>query len=121
MNNLIVEPAAPALIARLAADFAAKVKEALQGKERFCWGLSGGHTPRLLYETLAREPYASAVNWARLWIFWGDERPVPPDHPDSNYRMAHDALLRHVPIPPSQIFRIEGEKPPAQAAWDYQQ
>jgi 6-phosphogluconolactonase len=75
--------------------------------------LSGGGTPRGLHTLLAdpAEPFRAAVPWDRLHVFWGDERPVPPDHPDSNYRMAHDTLLRHVPVPPEHVHRIVAEDP----------
>lgn len=71
--------------------------------------LSGGATPRHLYERLARAPYVSTIDWSRVHIHFGDERCVPPDHPDSNFRMANAALLTHVPIPPEQIHRINAD------------
>jgi 6-phosphogluconolactonase len=75
--------------------------------------LSGGSTPRGLHTLLAdpAEPFRARVPWSRLHVFWGDERPVPPDHRDSNYRMADDTLLRHVPIPSAHVHRIHGEDP----------
>src|SRR5580698_5651774 len=106
MNAVVVEEKTiPALIARMAADLQKIIITTLAQQDRFTWVLSGGSTPRKLYETLAGEPYRSAIPWGRLWIFWGDERPVPPTHPESNFHMAQEALLRHVPIPPNQIFR----------------
>jgi 6-phosphogluconolactonase len=77
---------------------------------RFTVALSGGSTPRRLYELLAAPPLRDRIDWSGLEIFWGDERAVPPDHPDSNYRMAHLALLSKVPIPPAQVHRIEAER-----------
>jgi 6-phosphogluconolactonase len=61
------------------------------------------------------------VDWARVHVFWGDERCVPPDHPESNYRLAREALLDHVPLPPANVHRIPTEQEPVQAAADYEQ
>ena len=86
----------------------------------FTVALAGGSTPRLLYETLAAPPWRERMDWSRCEIFFGDERSVPPDHPDSNYRMARESLLDHVPIPPERIHRMHGERRPLeQAAEDY--
>jgi 6-phosphogluconolactonase len=74
---------------------------------------------RKLYELLAEEPYRSAIDWARVHVYFGDERVVPPDHKDSNYRTARDALLSKVPIPGDNIYRMKGEIDPQQAAKDY--
>ena len=84
--------------------------------------LSGGSTPRGLHALLADPagPYRARVPWERLHVFWGDERCVPPDHSDSNYRMARETLLEHVPVPPGQVHRMAGEDPdPARAAERY--
>ncbi len=83
------------------------------------WALSGGSTPRAVLERLAEEPYRSRIVWNRLHLFWGDERTVPSDHSDSNYKMAYDALICHVAIPEANIHRIEGERDPAKAADEY--
>ena len=81
--------------------------------------LSGGSTPRLLFELLAEEPLRSAVDWSRIHLYWVDERCVPPTDPDSNYGMTEATLLRHVPIPQDQVHRIAGEKLPEREAKDY--
>jgi len=81
---------------------------------RFSVGLAGGSTPRRLYELLAAG--AAAVDWARTTVFFSDERCVPPDHPDSNYRMAQAALLAQVP---ATVHRVQGEAPPEAAAAAY--
>ncbi len=86
----------------------------------FSLALSGGSTPRALHTRLAHEPWRDAVDWGRVHVFWGDERCVPPDHPDSNYRMARETLLDHVPILPAQVHRLRGELPPDQAAAAYE-
>lgn len=78
--------------------------------------LAGGATPRPVYERMAVPPLASRVAWDRVSIYFGDERCVPPDHPESNYRMAHEVLLRHVPIPTASVHRMEGERADSDAA-----
>jgi 6-phosphogluconolactonase len=87
---------------------------------RFVWCLSGGNTPRALYELLAGPAFATRIDWAHTHIAFGDERCVAPDDPASNYRMIHEALLRHVPIPAAQLHRIAGEEPPEEAARAYE-
>lgn len=85
--------------------------------------LTGGTTPKRLYEALADRaaPWRARIDWPRVHLFWGDERHVPPDHPDSNYRMTNDALVKHVPIPPSHVHRMQGELADAEhAAVDYE-
>jgi 6-phosphogluconolactonase len=87
---------------------------------RFNVALSGGSTPTRLYAILAREPYAEEVPWERVHVFWGDERSVAPDHPESNYGAARDALLAHVPLPAANVHRIRGELDPEEAAHGYE-
>jgi len=91
---------------------------AVAARGRFTVALSGGATPRETYARLARPPHAEAMPWARSYVFFGDERWVPADHPDSNYRMAHETLLATVPVPPAQVFRMptDGDDPEAAAA-----
>jgi 6-phosphogluconolactonase len=81
--------------------------------------LSGGSTPRGLYAILASPAYRDRVPWQRLHLFWGDERFVPPDHLDSNYRMAREAMIVHVPIPPDQVHPIPTSPSPQAAAGAY--
>ena len=88
---------------------------------RFTIALAGGSTPKPLYELLATPPFAATIGWHLWHIFWGDERCVPPDHPDSNYLMAKEALLNHVPVVMSQVYLIHGEDDPADAAAAYEQ
>jgi 6-phosphogluconolactonase len=78
--------------------------------------LSGGSTPKPVYERLAKPDLADQIDWAKVYISFGDERCVPPDHPESNFRMARVALLDHLPIPVRNITRIQGELEPHQAA-----
>jgi 6-phosphogluconolactonase len=89
--------------------------QAIAERGRFTIALSGGSTPRSLYTLIAANASAN-LPWDRMFFFWGDERHVPPDDADSNYRMANEALLSKVPIPPANIFRIPAENPDAFAA-----
>jgi 6-phosphogluconolactonase len=94
--------------------------EAVTARGRFMLALAGGSTPRATYERLAQPPRRDLMPWERTWVFFGDERGVPPDHPDSNFRMANQALLLKVPLPPRQVARIRGEaEDPEVAAAEY--
>ncbi len=90
---------------------------AITERGRFTIALSGGSTPKNLYTLIAANASAS-LPWDHMFFFWGDERHVPPDDPDSNYRMAKETLLSKVAIPPANIFRIPAENPDASAAAD---
>ena len=81
--------------------------------------LSGGSTPKALFELLASDEYKNQLDWSRVEIYFGDERTVPPDHKDSNYGMAKAALLDHVPLKPEHIHRMKGEIAPEEAAIEY--
>jgi 6-phosphogluconolactonase len=87
---------------------------------RLTVALSGGSTPRRLFEVLAEPAFCDRVPWAQVHLFWGDERCVPPEHSASNYRMAREALLDRISIPEENIHRIRGELHPAQAAALYE-
>jgi 6-phosphogluconolactonase len=100
--------------------FVAQAKDAIRTRGQCLVALSGGSTPRPLYELLATPAYATRIDWSRTHLFWGDERCVPPDHPESNYRMTREALIDHVPLPPENVHRIRGEDPPDQAAAAYE-
>lgn len=106
--------------------FIALAAATLDERGRFVVALSGGSTPRPMYRRLAQEPQTLAVDWSRVELFWGDERCVPPDHPDSNYRMARRALLDGdghdgVGVPQAHVHRIRGELPPREAAAAYRE
>ncbi len=103
---------------RIVTAAAAKVGD---GHHFFSLVLSGGSTPKALYELLASDPYRCRLNWSQVEVYFGDERCVPPDHPDSNYLMAHTAMLSKLPIPEPNIHRFRGELPPEQAAIEYGQ
>ena len=109
----------PEALARRAADWLSDRAGAADG--RFAVALSGGSTPRRLYQLLAAAPYRDRMPWARIHLFWGDERFVPPDHPDSNFRMANEALIKHVPIPAANVHAIPTDGTPADAARRYEQ
>jgi 6-phosphogluconolactonase len=102
-----------------AAEFAAQAAQAVRANGRFTVALSGGSTPKTLYSLLATKP---GIPWDKICFFWGDERHVPPDHPDSNYRMANEALLSKVPVRAENVFRVHAEqKDAAAAAVQYEQ
>lgn len=101
--------------------FVAAAAQAISERGRFLVALSGGSTPAGLYRLLADKPYLERVDWAKAFIFWGDERCVPPDDEGSNYHQAYETLLQHVPIPEANIRRIKGELEPAEASDDYAQ
>jgi 6-phosphogluconolactonase len=88
---------------------------------RFAIALSGGSTPKRLYGLLAAAPLRDQMPWPRVHLFWGDERCVPWESPDSNYGMTRDAMLSHVPIPPENIHGIPFAVAPAEAARGYEQ
>jgi len=114
----------PEALYRAAADEWVKAAaDAIAADGRFTVALSGGSTPRGLYSLLATDPALRAqVPWESTYFFWGDERHVPPDHPESNFRMANEALLSRVPAPASHVFRIKGEyEDAARAAEEYAQ
>ena len=111
-----VLPNAQLLADAAARRFVASANGAIQARGEFIVALSGGSTPRQVYARLATEPFVSSLDWSRVQILWGDERCVPPEHEASNYRMARETLLHHVPIPDANIHRIRGEDDPAAAA-----
>lgn len=95
--------------------------EAVRARGRFCVALSGGSTPKSLFTLLASGAVPS-IPWDKICFFFGDERHVPPDHSDSNYRMANEAMLSKVPLRPENVFRVHGEeKDAAVAAKAYEQ
>jgi 6-phosphogluconolactonase len=92
------------------------VQAAVAARDECALALSGGTTPRTLYEMLAGEPYRSRIPWHRLLVFFGDERCVPPDDARSNYRLAWEALLGRVPIPPDRVHRMPADEADLDAA-----
>lgn len=107
---------AGALAGEAARRVAESAAEATERRGRFVLVLAGGSTPKTLYGTLAAEPWRSKIAWDKTLIFFGDERCVPPDHPQSNYAMAVATLLSKVPIPKESVHRMKGELSDAAAA-----
>jgi 6-phosphogluconolactonase len=102
-------------------EFVARAQRAIEHHGRFTVALSGGSTPKALHQVLVErtKKNPALVDWSRVQIFFGDERHVPPDHPDSNFRMANETLLSKVPVPKENIHRILCEKPAEEAADAY--
>ncbi len=104
-----------------AEDWLAQAAEAIEQRGRFLVSLSGGSTPRLLFQILASSPYRDAIDWRKVVVFFGDERCVPADHPDSNFRMASEAFLDSLSLPPENVHRVRTELGHEAAADDYAQ
>lgn len=124
--NLAIQVASDAQeLSRLAAEQVVRsAVESVREKGLFTVVLAGGSTPVSLYSLLAScaEPFRAQLPWERIHFFWGDERHVPPDHPDSNYRMAREAMLSVIPVPTENIHRIKSEnRVAAKAADEYEE
>ncbi len=117
-----VEPDPAALARRAAQYFVEMASEAADAYGRARIAISGGTTPKAVFELLAdpSQPWRTRMPWDKLDLYWVDERSVPPNHVDSNYRMTREALLSHVPLRPGQIHRIKGELDPQAAASRYE-
>ena len=117
-----VDPSAEAVTQRTAQYFVDGIRAAAGARGKARIAISGGHTPKNAFEVLAdpSAQYREQIPWDELELYWVDERCVPPDHPDSNYRMTREALLDKVPLSPNQIFRIRGELDPEGAASRYE-
>lgn len=107
------------LAAQLAIDFKEAVDKKAASGESITVALSGGHTPKAFFEILAQPPYKDSISWENVKLLWGDERCVPPDNDESNFRMTNIALLSHIDIPEGNIFRVLGEDPPTYEALRY--
>jgi len=118
--SIEVLPDAEALALRAADVFAMAAQAAAAARGRFAAALSGGETPRALYRNLARQQFAQKVPWRRVHLYWSDERCVPPDDPASNYGMAYEAFIKHVPIVADNVHRVRGEDDPEAAALAYE-
>jgi 6-phosphogluconolactonase len=101
--------------------FVQQARQAAQVKGWFSVALAGGHTPQRTYQLLAQPHNRDRIPWGQLHVFWGDERCVPPDDPRSNARMARQALLAQVPVPPSQVHPIPCGQAPQAAAQQYEE
>jgi 6-phosphogluconolactonase len=109
-------------LAREAADlFVWLGEQAIREDRPFRVALSGGSTPRALHAALATTPFAGRLDWSKVEFFFGDERCVPPDHPESNYGMANETLFRPLKIAPERVFRMAGEADPEEAVRQYEE
>jgi 6-phosphogluconolactonase len=123
MNDIDVAPDAEALAHLAAQAFCSSAARAIAQRGKFTVALSGGRTPKALYELLARgTSQQSSLRWEDVYFFFGDERHVPPDHADSNFRLAKEALFKPASVPDENVHRVLGELPDAdEAAALYQQ
>jgi len=117
-----VLPDAGALSRAAADEFLGAARNAVGKRGRFTVALSGGSTPKAIFGLLAADEAAgrNKLPWDKVQVFFGDERHVPPDHPDSNYRMANEALLSKIPVPPANVHRVRAELDAARAATEYE-
>lgn len=118
--EIVVAADADAVALDAAQRVTALAREAVESRGRFSAALSGGSTPGKLYRLLAKEPYRAQMPWQQVYLFWGDERCVPPDDPGSNYQLAEETLLARVPIPAGNLYRMRGELEPEAAAQAYE-
>jgi 6-phosphogluconolactonase len=119
-RSLVICKDSPTLARTAAEQFVGFARASVASEGRFTVALSGGSTPRAMFLLLSEEPLRSSVPWDKTFLFWSDERMVPPDHPDSNYRMANESLISKVPVPASNIHRMRGELEPSVAADEYE-
>lgn len=105
---------------RVAEEFVRLADESIKQRGRLIAALSGGSTPKGVYSLLATPKFRKPIPWGKVYLFFGDERAVPPDAPESNYRMANETLLSKVPLPRENIFRFRGEEWPEDAARQYE-
>ena len=118
-RKLLIFETTEELFESAAGSIARLAHEAVEARGKFLFVLAGGETPKPLYRLLAGERYRAEIPWQQTHIFWGDERAVPPDDPQSNYGMAAEHLLQDLPLPTANIHRIKGEMGAASAARDY--
>jgi 6-phosphogluconolactonase len=121
-REIRILPDGAAIAKRAAQEFVQAAAAAVRAKGSFNVSLAGGSTPKALYSLLVNDPtLRSQVPWDKLHLFFGDERHVPPDHPDSNFRMATEAMISKSPLKPAQVTRIKAEYPDAEkAALEYE-
>jgi 6-phosphogluconolactonase len=121
-REIRILPDGAAIARRAAQEFVQAAAAAVRERGSFNAALAGGSTPKALYSLLANDPtLRSQLPWDKMHLFFGDERHVPPDHPDSNFRMATEAMISKSPLKPEQVTRIKGEYPDAdQAALEYE-
>ena len=108
-------------LSRAAAEHIVSLSRTAKASRRIALALSGGSTPGRFYSLLGAPPYRDVIDWPSVHLFWADERCVPPDHPESNFRLVRDTLLSKVALPGGNIHRIIGEAGPERAARDYEE
>lgn len=101
---------ATALVAAAAENFVASASAAIAARGEFHVALAGGSTPKVLYQKLATPAFVERIEWDKVHVYFGDERCVLPDHDDSNFKMANDAMLAHVPVPAGNVHRVKTEE-----------
>ena len=123
MDRIVkILPDVAAIAQKAAALYVSAAEQAVKDRGVFRVAMAGGSTPKALHALLVAEPFRSQLPWGNMQIFFGDERRVPPDHPDSNYRMVNDTFISKTPIKPGQVFRIKAElQDTEKAALDYEQ
>ena len=119
--NLKIYPDFDSLTNAAVEDFIGLCNQAIRSRGLFSISLSGGSTPEPFYRALGESANRARMDWRYVHIFWGDERPVPPNHPDSNFRMAREALMDPVDIPESNIHRVPAEMDVRLAAFSYEE
>jgi len=113
-NEIVVCSDAEELNRRTAEQFVRLARESVAATGRFTVALSGGSTPKPIYSLLAGRTFQPLVPWSRVYFFWGDERCVPPDHPESNYGMARVTMLDKLPVPTENVYPVPTEEGNAQ-------
>jgi 6-phosphogluconolactonase len=120
-NHLEVFQSSGDLVRVAAAKITGCLHDAITARGIASLALSGGSTPRSVYELLATEEYRSRIEWSKVHLFWGDERCVPPYQHESNFRMVNEALIKNINIPQKNVHRIAGELEPREAAGAYEE
>ncbi len=118
-KNIHAYPNKEKLVAATTERIADCMEQAIQKNGLCNMALSGGKTPGGIFSLLASNPYRDRLDWSRLHVFWGDERMVPPEHQDSNFRLVQETLLDHIKIPDENVHRMRGEIAPEEAAAEY--
>jgi 6-phosphogluconolactonase len=109
LSNISIFKSPEQLAIAAAESFVESAEDALRESGRFCVALAGGSTPRRVYQLLATEPFDSSLDWSTVHLFFGDERAVPADHPDSNYAMVYETLISKIAIPGRNVHPIPSE------------
>ncbi|WP_276479645.1 6-phosphogluconolactonase [Paraflavitalea pollutisoli] len=118
--QLHIQKDSTAVSHELAEWITSNIEKTLASKDRFTWVVTGGNSPKLLYELLAKAPYRDRIDWSKLHIFWGDERAVPFDDSRNNARMTYEQLLSHVPVVKEQVHIMKTDISPEASAADYE-